>query len=131
MTIARGHDRASLEQLVDRAQRPDRDRRVRLGAVIDQPLGARVVHRLEHLEPALVVGRQQLDQLGLQVQRLPERLAALGLAHRVQQHLDRLRVAAFGRAGEVDRRLRQVPGAQERAPRLTVQHASVAPLVAW
>ena len=120
------HDRAArivggaLEQAVDRTQRPDGDGGVRLGAVVDQPLRARV-HRLEDLQPALVVGRQQLDELGLQVERLPERLSPLGLAHGVQQHLDRLGVAALGGAGEVQRRLGQVPGSQQRAPRLPVQ----------
>jgi hypothetical protein len=69
----------------------------------------------------LIAGRQQLDELGLQLQRLPERLPPLGLAHRVQQHLDRLGIAALRRAREVQRRLRQVPGAQQRAPRLPVQ----------
>ena len=102
----------ALEQPVDRAQRLDRDRGVGLGAVVDQPLGARV-HRLEHLEPALVVRGQQVDELRLQLERLAVRLAPLGLAHRVEQHLDRLRIPALGRAGEVQRRPR--PGARSGA----------------
>ena len=97
-----------FEQAIDRAQRPDRDRGVRLGAVVDQPLRARV-HRLEHLEPALVVGGQQVHELRLEVERLTERLAPLCLAHGVQQHLDRLGIAALGGAGKVQRCLRQVP----------------------
>ena len=71
---------------------------MRLGAVIDQPLRP-PVHRLEYLQPARVGGGQQLDQFGLQIERLAERLALLGLAHRVEQHLDRL----------------VVPGSAERA----------------
>ena len=112
----------ALEEAVDRAQCGDRDRRVGLGAMVDEPLRARV-HRLEHLEPALVVGRQQLDELGLEVERLAERLPALGLAHGVQEHVDRLRVAPLGRAGEVQCRFGQVPCTQQRARRLPMQHA--------
>jgi hypothetical protein len=97
------HDRSpdmigrALEQAVDGTERLDRDRGIRLRAVVDQPLGARV-HRLEHLEPTLVVGGQEVDKLGLELERLAVRLAAFGLAHRVQQHLDRLRVASLSRS---------------------------------
>ena len=121
----------ALEQAVDRAQGPDRDRGVGLGAVVDQPLRARV-HRLEHLEPALVVGGQQVDELGLQLERLAVGLAPLGLAHRVEQHLDRLGIAALGRAGEVQRRLRQVSGLEAAsAPPAGAARRRRAPLVAW
>ena len=105
MTIAR---RASseelLEQAVDGAQGLDGDRGVGLGPVVDQPLRA-LVHRIQHLEPAGVVGREQVDELGLQLERLAVGLASLGLAHRVQQHVDGLGVSALGRAGVVQRGL--------------------------
>ncbi len=114
----------TLEQAVDGTQRLDRDRGIRLRAVVDQPLGARV-HRLEHLEPALVVGGEEIDELGLELERLAVRLAPFGLAHRVQQHLDRLRIAPLSRAGEVQRRLGEVPGLEQRAGGLPVQQPAL------
>ena len=85
------------------------------GAVVDQPFGAGV-HRLQHFEPTRVVLGQEIDELGLQFERLTVRLAPLGLSHRVEQHIHRLRVAPVGRAGEVQRRLGQVSGlSRERA----------------
>ena len=110
-----------FEQAIDRAQRPDCDRGVRLGAVVDQPLRARV-HSLEHLEPAQVVRGQQVHELRLEVERLTERLASLCLTHGVQQHLDRLGIAALGGPGKVQRCLREVPATEQRARRLPVQH---------
>jgi hypothetical protein len=78
-----------LKQAVDGSQGLDGDRGVGLGPVVDQPLGA-LIHRIQHLEPSGVVGRQQLDELGLQLERLAISLASFGLAHRVQEHVDRL-----------------------------------------
>ena len=88
--------------------------------MVDQPLGPRV-HRVEHFEPALVVGRQEIDELGLQLERLAVCLAPLRLAYRVEQHFDRLRIPALGRPSEVQRGFREMPGLKQRARGLPVQ----------
>ena len=110
----------TLEQAVDRTQGLDGDRGIGLGPVVDEPLGARV-HRLQHLEPALVIRGQEVDELRLQLERLAVRLASLGLAHGVEQHFNRLRIPPHGGTGEMQRGLRQPSRPQQRARRLPVQ----------
>jgi hypothetical protein len=98
----------SREQAVDSSQRPDGRFGLGVRAVVDHPLRL-PVHRLEHVKPALVAGRQDVGQLGEQVERLPERLSLLGLAHGVEQNPHRLVIAGLGRPGEVQRGLGEPP----------------------
>jgi len=114
------------QQPVNRPQRPDS----RLGAgfrpVVNHPFRL-PVHCPEHVEAARVGGRQDLDQLGKQVERLPECLALLSLADRIEQDPHRLLIARQGRTGEMQRGLGQPPGLQQRPGGLAMQGALARP----
>jgi len=59
------------------------------------------------------------------MERLAVCLSPFGLAHCIQQHVDRLRIAALRRAGEVQRRLGEVAGLKQRARGLPVQQPTL------
>ena len=75
-----------------------------VGPVVDHPLGP-PRHRRQDLQPAVVVGRQQLDKRSQDRQRLTVCLPPLGLAQAFPEGLDRLPISDLGRPSEVGGRL--------------------------
>ena len=79
-----GEIRRRLRQLLDVAHRPDPDAGAPVGPVVDDPVRL-PAHRVEHVEPAAVAGRQQLEEHVEQRERLVVVLVLVGLPQRLAQ----------------------------------------------
>ena len=91
--------------------------------MIDDPLRL-PRQRLEDIEPALVTGRDELDQRVEDHERLVVGAAFLGLPDRVAKRSNRLVVTDFGGAREVGGSLAEPSRLHERSTREAMQRPS-------
>ncbi len=110
------------EDVLDREHRLDPESRVRVGPMVDHPLRL-PRQRFEDVQPALVAGRDELDQGVEDHQRLVVGAPFLGLPNSVAERPNRLIVADLGGAREVGSSLAEPSRRQQRAAGEAMQSA--------